>query len=214
MCAPWIQPRLESLLKAGLVSAASSTNAWVITGGTDAGVTALVGQALSQSAQGRTTPCIGVASWRHVSHREKFYDEKEEGKLNLRAQRTSEAQADADAAGTNHGPRQVLYVKRTRNTDRACALEPNHNHFILVNDERHKSLDGALPMRAQIEASLGNAHNVPTVLLLVQGGTEALEKVVDSMRKEQNVVIIRESKGAAQAITEFVEPLTADPLLA
>ena len=41
-----LEPRLEHLLKEGLNIAARSTRAWVITGGTDAGVMALAGAAL------------------------------------------------------------------------------------------------------------------------------------------------------------------------
>ena len=69
---------LEQYLKHGLADAARSTSAWVITGGTDSGVMALTGHALRDvggdgAAQRGRTPCIGIAPWRKVTHREKLW---------------------------------------------------------------------------------------------------------------------------------------------
>lgn len=67
-----LEQSLEHTIKAGLESAARSTNAWVFTGGMDAGVMALTSNALRGVASDSTshdqlqTPCIGVAPFRKV----------------------------------------------------------------------------------------------------------------------------------------------------
>ena len=62
--------KLQSVFDRGLVSAAASTNAWVITGGTDTGVMKLVGNAFNSA--GESLPLIGVASYGCVKGREAF----------------------------------------------------------------------------------------------------------------------------------------------
>ena len=62
-----ISPELEADFVDGLRKAALSADAWVFTGGTDAGVMALTGKALVASS-GERTPCIGLTSWSKVMH--------------------------------------------------------------------------------------------------------------------------------------------------
>jgi hypothetical protein len=62
-----MQPRLHSSFERGLAKAAQATNAWVITGGTDAGVMALVGRALQGSD---SVNIVGITSWGVVLERE------------------------------------------------------------------------------------------------------------------------------------------------
>ena len=67
-----ITPQLESDFVDGLRVAAQSADAWIFTGGTDAGVMSLTGKALI-GGSGQRTPCIGVTSWRKVMHKESIY---------------------------------------------------------------------------------------------------------------------------------------------
>jgi hypothetical protein len=50
----------------GIVHAASLTDAWIVTGGLDAGVMRLVGSTVARFNYKCTVPVIGVASWRGV----------------------------------------------------------------------------------------------------------------------------------------------------
>ena len=65
-----LSPRLKRVFDRGLTSAASSTNAWVVTGGTDTGVMKLVASAFVE--YGVTTPLIAVTSYGCVKGREAF----------------------------------------------------------------------------------------------------------------------------------------------
>eukprot|EP01051_Picozoa_sp_SAG22_P033246 SAG22_NODE_14470_length_374_cov_0.738182_1_plen_103_part_01 len=56
-----LRPDHKDLFASGLVIAGEKTRAWVVTGGTDAGIMKAVGDALG--AYHSTIPCIGVAPW-------------------------------------------------------------------------------------------------------------------------------------------------------
>ncbi len=62
---------VKKAFKRGLIKAAASTGAWIITGGTNAGVMKLVGDAVAD--EGRKYSCdftvLGIASWGKIAFR-------------------------------------------------------------------------------------------------------------------------------------------------
>jgi len=70
-----LKPRLKEVFRHGLIKAADSTGAWIVTGGTNAGVMKHVGEAIRDSAIARgasKTPlvAIGIATWGCINNRE------------------------------------------------------------------------------------------------------------------------------------------------
>ena len=61
---------LEEMFKEGLIKAARSARAWIITGGTDTGVMKLTGEAMSVISPAERPPCIGIVPFRSVTHNE------------------------------------------------------------------------------------------------------------------------------------------------
>ncbi|CAF1297531.1 unnamed protein product, partial [Didymodactylos carnosus] len=64
--------RLRKIFQQGLVSSAVTTNAWIITAGTNIGVVKEVGEALNNyryknKKQGLDVPCIGICSWGYTA---------------------------------------------------------------------------------------------------------------------------------------------------
>ena len=256
-----LDSKLVQRVTSGLSSAARSTNAWVFTGGMDAGVMAMTGKALRGLAQRAhdvgsvQTPCIGIAPWRKVTHREKLYSPPEPGN------------------GPAHDM-EVFYVKRKTNSRASAALDALHTHFLLVcdgaaahecredatgraapsthagarrrtpthADARRRtptradrapivrrscvptllahadSLDseprarplsqvddgkeefgGEIALRGALEATLAQRYKVPAVLLVVQGGPGTYATVIRAVEMGQRIVLVKESKGAAQA---------------
>ena len=49
--------------KTGLMKVANGNNAWIVSGGTDAGVMRLVGDAVAEEFQYEDVPVIGIATW-------------------------------------------------------------------------------------------------------------------------------------------------------
>lgn len=176
-----LEPQLEKIFQEGLAAASRATDAWVVSGGMDAGVMALVGKALAGS--NNKTPCIGIAPWRKVTHREVF----EKGHL------------------TGHS-NPVSYFKRKPNSHNSSALDVNHTHFLLVDDEREQ-YGGEISTRASVEASIAKRYTIPTVLLVVQGGPGTFSTVEASMKMSTRVLLVRDTRGCAKVISDYVEPL-------
>ena len=85
-----LEPRLEHQLKDALEHLASCSGGWIITGGTDSGVMALVGQALrgrllhgadSEGSAPEHAPIIGIAPYGAVSKRDLLYNSKLQNNL-------------------------------------------------------------------------------------------------------------------------------------
>lgn len=66
-----VNPRIKNAFKNGIIKAAVSTDAWVITGGTNQGVMKLVGDAVADEYTHNLT-VIGVATWGAVQNREQL----------------------------------------------------------------------------------------------------------------------------------------------
>ena len=179
-----LEPHLELLFKRGLAESARSTNAWVITGGTDSGVMALAGAAIAEnsSARGELTPCIGIAPFRCVTGKDKLH-------------------------GPGAGERTVSYRKVRANSTVSAALDPHHTHFLLVDNDKTPGFGGEIRFRTQLEERLSNDMRIPKVLLVLSGGKGTVEMVAESVKRCTPVVLVKESGGAAQAIAEFLAPL-------
>jgi transient receptor potential cation channel subfamily M protein 2 len=65
-----IPQRMKTAFKRGLIKAATSTNAWIITGGTNTGVMRLVGEAVSEEFNKLIV--IGIATWGKIALRKKL----------------------------------------------------------------------------------------------------------------------------------------------
>lgn len=190
---------LEQVLKHGIAAAASSTEAWVFTGGMDVGVMALTGVALrslgGSSRGGDTdeqTPCIGIAPWRKVTHREKVY--------------VDEGLPSSLVSMESNKLEEVVYVKRRANSRESAALDHNHTHFLLV-DNGKEQWGGEVALRARFEQHLADTFKVPHVLLVIKGGPGTYATVRSAVDMSQRIILVKESHGAAQVIAEYINDL-------
>ena len=76
-----LNPRLKEVFRHGLIKAADSTGAWIVTGGMNAGVMKHVGEAIRDSAIARGANknpivAIGIATWGCVNNREALVNPK------------------------------------------------------------------------------------------------------------------------------------------
>ena len=229
---------LQEFVRHGLASAARSTNAWVFTGGMDVGVMALTGAAMRPAVRrNEGTPCIGIAPYRKVMHREKLYRPPQSDACGLApdaggatavsgapagapaAAASERLQSVLSAAGTPGIParfeqpalqeKEVIYAKRRKNTRESAAIDANHTHFFLVDNEKEE-WGGEIDKRAELEADLAKKYRVPLVLLVLEGGPNTYETVLMAISQNSMVVLVKESKGAAQTISDFIEPLMSD----
>ena len=104
-------------------------------------------------------------------------------------------------------------------------LDPNHTHFILVDDGSQGNFGKEIEFRAHLEAELrrgktsefyakkrrdhkadhkeaskNETDNIPMILIVVQGGPNTLLTVEESLKKNVPVLVLADSKGCADLI--------------
>ncbi|KAI8496653.1 Transient receptor putative cation channel sub M member 2 [Branchiostoma belcheri] len=93
-----------------------------------------------------------------------------------------------------------------------AALDPNHSHFILVDDGTNEQFGKEIKLRAGLEKRIsehktrafsqapGSSVSIPVVLLALQGGPGTLETVYHGVSNNTPVVIVEGSGGAADIL--------------
>ncbi|KAM4796298.1 transient receptor potential cation channel subfamily M member 2-like [Rhinophrynus dorsalis] len=189
-----ISPRLKNEFSRGLVRAAQSTGAWIITGGTHAGVMKHVGEAVRDFSGGQANSdivLIGIATWGIVHNR----------KLLL-----SEA-----------GGAPALYQMDEGSQGALCCLDNNHTHFILVDDGTHRRYGVEIPLRTKLEKFIseqtmekgGTAIKIPIVCVVLEGGPGTLDTIYNSMCNNTPCVIVEGSGRVADIIAQVANLSTS-----
>ncbi|GFO31362.1 transient receptor potential cation channel subfamily m member 2-like [Plakobranchus ocellatus] len=199
-----LKPRLSSLLKQGLVEAAVNTGAWIITGGTASGVMEFVGEAVRDhitiTGRGSQVPCValGIVTWGCVANRLALDGEGEKGLW-----------------PATYAIEDVVHLPRGM-----ASLDPNHTHFLLVDNGREGVFGAEINFRSELEhyisavgttgVAQGQTIPTPVVLIVVEGGVNTMETVHQSSKRNTPVVVINGS-GRAADILALAFKITADP---
>ncbi|XP_069752796.1 transient receptor potential cation channel subfamily M member 5 [Narcine bancroftii] len=184
-----LKPWLRNAIRKGLVKAAQSTGAWIITSGLRAGITRLIGEAVRDHALASTSTkikvfAIGISPLGIVSDSEALNNVK---KHNPAIYRVDEAA---------QGP---LY-----------ALDNNHSHFILVDDKNPNDTTNLwLKLLRHIsEQRIGyggtGSIEIPVLCVLVHGHPELLQKVHQGMENSIPWLILGGSGGIADVIASLI----------
>lgn len=186
-----LKKELEESFCNGLLKAAIATNAWVTSGGSQAGLGAkLVGEAFKHHSMSidpsLRIPVIGIVNWCSIANYDQLIKQANDEK-------STEYNIDKDVEPL---------VKK-------CAhLDPNHSHFICVDDSKH-DFGGEVVFRANLESHLkqmfSNAKTkafCPMVVLVVGGGPNQVKFVKESV-KAQTPCVFLESSGECADLFAF-----------
>ncbi|CAF1054224.1 unnamed protein product [Rotaria sordida] len=217
--------RLRKIFQSGLVSAAITTNAWLITAGTNAGVVKEVGEALNKYRYKNRkndvdVPCIGIGNWGYTTENEQL--DCQSTTFSIDVSTTKEI-----PPSMRHRLNKITHSTRMGNDDqyavghytvkekqeKRCDLEPNHTHFLLFDDGQPNA-DTILPLRAEIEKycrnrSIDTATDgaieslIPIVMVLVEGGLSSIRTICEALDSNTPVVVIKESGRVADLIAEL-----------
>ncbi|KAK7112164.1 hypothetical protein V1264_011657 [Littorina saxatilis] len=200
----YLRPRLKNILKQGLVNAAVSTGAWIITGGTATGVMEFVGEAAQEYIQTSGNPegnkcvALGIAPWGAVANNIALDGEGEEGLF----------------------PADYCFEDiKNEKKKKSAPLDHNHTHFLLVDNGTEGKFGTEIEFRTSLESYISKivetgvtetqSVNVPTVLIVVEGGINTMKTVQESISHNIPVVVIDGSGRAADFIA-FAYRLTKD----
>ncbi|XP_031442375.1 transient receptor potential cation channel subfamily M member 2 [Clupea harengus] len=183
----YMRTELKNKFRRGLIKVAQSTGAWIITGGTHAGVMKHVGMAvrdytLSSSSVKGEIVAIGVATWGTVHKRKSLIH--------------PEGCFPAD------------YTLDEQTQGHLSCLDSNHSHFLLVDDGTHDRYGVEIGLRSRLEKliaeqSLGNREShvkIPVVCVVLDGGQGTLNTIYNAMLNSTPCVILEGSGRMADVI--------------
>ncbi|NWW65241.1 TRPM7 protein, partial [Ifrita kowaldi] len=187
-----LHPRIKQLLGKGLIKAAVTTGAWIITGGVNTGVAKHVGDALREHASrsSRKICTIGIAPWGVIENRN-------------------------DLVGRDVvAPYQTLLNPLSK----LNVLNNLHSHFILVDDGTVGKYGAEVKLRRELEKmiNLQRIHarigqGVPVVALVFEGGPNVILTVLDFLQESPPVpVVVCEGTGRAADILAYVHKQTEE----
>ncbi|XP_040534987.1 transient receptor potential cation channel subfamily M member 2 isoform X1 [Gallus gallus] len=184
-----MKPRLKNIFRQGLVKVAQTTGAWIITGGSHAGVMKQVGEAvrdfvLSCSYKEGDVVTIGIATWGTVYNRESLI--------------------------CPMGGFPAEYVLDEENQGSLSCLDSNHSHFILVDDGTHGRYGVEIPLRTRLEKFIskqtkvkgGVAIKIPIVCVVLEGGPGTLDTIYNAITNGTPCVIVEGSGRVADVIAQ------------
>ncbi|MEE6490342.1 hypothetical protein FKM82_015849 [Ascaphus truei] len=189
--------RLKNIFRRGLVKAAQTTGAWIITGGSHAGVMKQVGEAVRDFSMGssskdneierHTIVTIGIATWGIVHNR------------NSLISRTGGFQAEYQLDEENQG-------------NLSC-LDNNHSHFILVDDGTNGRYGVEILLRAKLEKFIseqtkekgGVAIKIPIVCVVLEGGPGTLDTIYNAISNNTPCIIVEGSGRVADVIAQVAQ---------
>ncbi|XP_008402157.1 transient receptor potential cation channel subfamily M member 2-like isoform X2 [Poecilia reticulata] len=186
----YLKSNLKKAFHRGLIKVAQTTGAWIITGGTNAGVMMHVGQAVRDCALNNTTKrkivAIGVAPWGVIHNKDKLVNE--------------------------NGCFPANYAIDTQGQGDLACLDNNHSHFLLVDDgTSDKDAYGAeIPLRTELEQYISDqalgtkatAIKTLVVCVVLDGGGGTLKTIYNAIEKGTPCVILQGSGRIADVIAQ------------
>ncbi|XP_060615673.2 transient receptor potential cation channel subfamily M member 6 [Anolis sagrei] len=184
--------KLKQLFSKGLVKAAETTGAWILTEGINAGVSKHVGDALKiHASQYLSKICtVGIPPWGIIENQR-------------------------DLIGKDVV---CLYQTLGNPLSKLSTLNSMHSHFILVDDGTVGKYGNEMKLRRNLEKylSLQKIHTrmgqgVPLVGLVVEGGPNEILTVWEYVRDKPAIpVVVYEGTGRAADLLAFTHKHTAD----
>ncbi|XP_059557568.1 transient receptor potential cation channel subfamily M member 7 isoform X9 [Myotis daubentonii] len=187
-----LHPRIKQLLGKGLIKAAVTTGAWILTGGVNTGVAKHVGDALKEHASrsSRKICTIGIAPWGVIENRN-------------------------DLVGRDVvAPYQTLLNPLSK----LNVLNNLHSHFILVDDGTVGKYGAEVRLRRELEKTVNQqrihariGQGVPVVALIFEGGPNVILTVLEYLQESPPVpVVICEGTGRAADLLAYIHKQTEE----
>ncbi|XP_062033152.1 transient receptor potential cation channel subfamily M member 4 isoform X1 [Lepus europaeus] len=191
-----LQTWLQDLLRRGLVRAAQSTGAWIVTGGLHTGIGRHVGVAVrdhqTASTGGSKVVAMGVAPWGVVRNRNTLTNPK--GSFPARYRWRGDPEDGVE-----------------------FPLDYNYSAFFLVDDGTHGRMGGEDRFRLRFESYVaqqktglgGTGIDIPVLLLLIEGDEKMLKRIEDATQAQLPCLLVAGSGGAADCLAETLEDTMA-----
>uniref|UniRef100_A0A0N5BXB8 LSDAT_euk domain-containing protein n=1 Tax=Strongyloides papillosus TaxID=174720 RepID=A0A0N5BXB8_STREA len=190
-----LQSKLSRIFRNGLVKAASTTGAWIITSGAENSLTRQVGAAI-ESAQNSIRNktkiiSIGIASWGLLKRREDFI-------------------------GKNHT---VFYRKMGNNAkSRFITLNNRHSYFLFTDNGTVGKAGSEVVLRRRLEMYINEkqtivsgGRTVPVVCVMIEGGVYSIKTALQYVTSiPRTPVVVCDGTGRASDLISFAHQYIQD----
>ncbi|CAL1261896.1 unnamed protein product [Larinioides sclopetarius] len=208
----WTNNRQLEHLQAGLIKAANTTEMWIFTPGANIGITKVIGDAVHNELLRRQAL---------LCHKHPNQSGTALPPLTLIGVTREDVIIYGDMLD---GRFQRVEIENEGNQpdENKYELNPDHSHFVIVRDSTinktginhfllkleqylssseslHCDIDAATPRRHPDVCSL-SANEIPVVSLLIQGGYDCARLILEHLKKQLPVVVVRGSGGLADLL--------------
>ncbi|CAI2728827.1 unnamed protein product [Schistosoma spindalis] len=182
----------KEVFYSGLVQAAQTTRAWIVTSGLNLGIIRVVGDALQEQSYStdkrmlsQQLRCIGIAPWGYVLNRNTLVANNYE----------------------DHFHPIPYTVSTVIETGQPVSLNQNHTHYIFVDEGKRLRYGGceSARFRAKLEKQIAlpeeaGGFGIPVVLVIVEGGHDVFIDARNSIKERVPVVICSGTGRAADIL--------------
>uniref|UniRef100_G3PYG4 Transient receptor potential cation channel, subfamily M, member 5 n=1 Tax=Gasterosteus aculeatus aculeatus TaxID=481459 RepID=G3PYG4_GASAC len=186
-----MKPWLRDILRKGLVKAAQSTGAWILTNGLRFGITKHLGQAVRDHSLASTSSkvrvvAIGIAPWNMIHNRE--------------------------ALASNYPKEPAVYEPQDLPHGSVYSLDSNHSHFVLVEEDPDRP-GATSEMRVKLlkhislqRTGYGGAGSfeIPVLCFLVHGEPKILKRMHKGIGNSTPWLILAGSGGVADMLVTLM----------
>ncbi|XP_037545243.1 transient receptor potential cation channel subfamily M member 4a [Nematolebias whitei] len=194
-----IKSWVRDILRKGLVRAAQSTGAWILTGGLREGVSRCVGEAVRDHGAAATALsqkkviAIGVAPWGLVHNKQQLVNAK--------------------------GSFPARYYVHNSSHDSNC-LDNSYQAFLLVDNGTVGQWGGEKAFRSKLEDYISNQRTgiwgsgsieIPVLCMLISGDASMLERLDTSLKRATPWLVLAGSGPAADFIGDLLDNFSSQP---
>uniref|UniRef100_A0A8C1Z828 non-specific serine/threonine protein kinase n=1 Tax=Cyprinus carpio TaxID=7962 RepID=A0A8C1Z828_CYPCA len=190
-----LSPRVYQAFSTGLITAAESTGAWILTDGINTGVSKYVGDAVKVygSHDQRKRNVVGITPWGIIEN-------------------------NSDLIGCDVFRH---YQALGNPLSKRASLNGMHSHFLLVDDGTMGKSGCQIDLRKRLERHIHFQkinprlpEHVPLVCVVVEGGPAILSVVLEYVRRSSPVpVLVFEGTGRAADLLALIHKQTAEDVL-
>ncbi|CAM4890296.1 unnamed protein product [Rotaria socialis] len=188
--------RLEKEFMRGIIEAATIADGWILTTGLSSGIGKLVGEAILQDRMlnggSKDLVSIGLAKWGSLP---------EETRELLSKKFTNQKNGiNADTNDKDYEfPREIL-----KTTD-AETIEMHHTYMLLFDDGQLSGYIGDGQRRSFVQEATNDENKCSAVTVIVEGGINTLEVILNNLEDSRPVVIIDGSGRIADVLSDLLK---------
>ena len=203
-------------IKEAILAAAKPTNAWLVTDGINIGCSKLIGEIVKEgqfyvkdkdkslSKMTRGIKAIGICSWGFLANA----NESLKNRTKQQNENFSNSVAYDSKSSGYENVNFKTYDSLSRKSAVKPSLDPNHTHFLLVDNGRdQRTYDREVTkdfygdfLNLMSQSKVEGGLDIPVITLLIEGGTTSIEKSLDSLDRKIPCVIMAGSGRAADIV--------------